>query len=436
MDQHVLNLLVPYLLRPYRWSKMMAKVSQRQATQQSIRTLHVTLWWPDIDPADNLAQRIENDLRELVLMISTLEKVHIEISQRPGARIRTQAAEIVATILQIFPGKVVGLHLEDALLSGDLEGLMDALRDQGSLSTLHLERISPLPEHAGQQLPALFRTVSSLPSLKNFYFKSAMPVSAPHAPMVSSLVSLVTQPSLEVLDLRSVGIPQDSSQLITPVLQAIHLESSLQQLILGNSPGSTHSHDCELFSAVGNMLSSNRQLKSLTLYTANNTNLLKALPPVLSSFRTNRTLNSLSFVRPNANFGRTPLCIPDRFLQFLEKDNLTLESLDIYDMKGAFRPKVRVEDLLPATAEFYLKLNRGGRRLLLENDIQNEQSWMNMLWRHRGDVGVLYYYLKRNPDLVTSMRTAMPAQDQSDPKRCVPVRVGRRSSKRRKISLK
>ena len=417
MDENVLNLRFPN--GPSETRMLMSRVSRTKRLQTNVRILKVELAWDHIGPSTFLAEDVLEFLAGLVSKTTRLEKVCLKISYPSTGlhRIRTYDAEVVTGVIQTFSRKVVELHVEEAILGGDFDGFLAILREQEALSTLHLERICPLPEYASHHLPALLRTVSNLPFLTSFNFSSPLPVSVPTSSIVSSLVHMTRKASLETLELRSVVSQGDCIQCMTPMLQALHTQTSLQKLALGNPPSSIPELDCQLFSAVGEMLISNQQLKSLTLHTACYTDLLEAARPVLNSLRTNRSLQSLSFIRPDE--ARLPLQeIPEEFGEVLESDNLSLELLQIYNTRRVKGRKVKHRVPLPTKTELHLKLNRSGRYLLLDVGMLSDDIWMQLLWENRHDADVFYYYLRRNPDLVNIMRTSLCKSSGTSDKAC------------------
>ena len=160
--------------------------------------------------------------------------------------------------------------------------------------------------------------------------------------------------------------------------------------------------------AVGAMLKANTSLRTLLLHLASNTNLIEAASPIIEeALKTNSTLESLTFVRrePVSRFEPT-----ETFGKVFQEDNTTLRYLHIYDAKqvrGNAKPSTtRVP--LPDKTDFYLKLNKLGRRLLMERP--KESTWVRIISALRDHTDVAYYYLRQYPDLVNPHRSGPRVQ--------------------------
>ena len=94
--------------------------------------------------------------------------------------------------------------------------------------------------------------------------------------------------------------------------------------------------------------------------------------------------------------------ICDSYAKLME-DNYVLEK-----MSGGFTTN-RVgcrgksdSDIAALQIDFYLKLNRNGRRFLLQHENSNRTQWLNALCSQKEDLSAVFYLLSKNPSLFLS----------------------------------
>ena len=159
---------------------------------------------------------------------------------------------------------------------------------------------------------------------------------------------------------------------------------------------------------IGNVLRYNSTLIQLHIQTKidptekERTNFLTSMVAIAESLRFNGTLKSLSFHLSGGMNGQTVDYISHTFmapfLEVLREDTqFVLEYL-------TFEYRSLGKLALTAELEFYLHLNRIGRRkLLTARNNTTQRDWIDMLVDHRDDISVIFYFLMLNPPLCQAM---------------------------------
>lgn len=96
------------------------------------------------------------------------------------------------------------------------------------------------------------------------------------------------------------------------------------------------------------------------------------------------------------------------FASLVTEKNLTLEHLSYYSTYDGADEKVNEE------IEYYLKLNRLGRKDVLGNPDATRAQWVEKLIALNGDVGALFYFLSMNPALCNAFAVEHEAMRRVD----------------------
>lgn len=290
------------------------------------------------------------------------------------------------------------LRLDSIAFQGtaeEFDRLAQALRQHPTLQDIGMSGLSLALEsshHATQFLPAMAKALSQLPSLRAMEIMETA-----YVPFWTgrSLAELCSSPTLQVLRIRGVRfLNDDDIAQMAHALDAHRHHTQLSELwILSCELGYTGEEGSR---ALAHMLQRNT---SLELLGVNRLLCRQSALVIAQGLVQNQTLRTLHLcLRDGPDRG-----ICEAYAQLLRDHNYGLETMS---GSGFLRASAGGHDKtcsgLAAVSQidFYLRLNRNGRRFLLrdENTVSLHQ-WMDALGRQNQDVSALFYWLSRNPFL-------------------------------------
>jgi hypothetical protein len=284
-----------------------------------------------------------------------------------------------------------------------------------SLSSLRLTSVGIVGTE--KEFNNFTKVVSSNPSLKEFRLRGACVVDG-KMPLDELLRALSTAPVLENIELTAMDLHQDlNGEWPTSPYSALRFcySRSLKSLELGGWV-----LDEDLVLKMAKALETNDSLRSLIMLESHITN--KGCIAIAEMLKKNKTIERLDLsynrisdpgctalantLRHNTTlkeiglFGNFQVRSRDVFLRFLQYENFVLEDLLLHSEWDA-------------EMNFYLNLNRLGRRHLLQNEDLVRKEWTNTLAAiqedskssssstpHKDALSSLYYFLLAKPHFV------------------------------------
>ena len=142
--------------------------------------------------------------------------------------------------------------------------------------------------------------------------------------------------------------------------------------------------------AMSRVLKTNRTLERLRVQLSSD----EFAGPIVEALHDNKNLQKLGLILPNDVNQKVREQLTLEMTQMLRKSNYNLKDVDLVGWKANNRIR------------FYLKLNQTGRRSLLAEGATRDQ-WAKTLVSHKDDVSIIYYFLKRNPQLCLTILNRM-----------------------------
>lgn len=195
------------------------------------------------------------------------------------------------------------------------------------------------------------------------------------------LSELSKSESLKILRVRGIRFLGDGD--IALIARSLHFNNALKELwILACELGLDGGSGPE---AIAEMLRINTSLEILGL---NRLSFNEHAIVIADALKNNRSLRGLH------------LCLRDGFTARIYKSYATLlleHNYVLEKINGGFMGSHAAGD--EAQIDFYLRMNRNGRRSLLQNDNATREQWLDALCLQSDDVSALFYLLSRNPSL-------------------------------------
>jgi hypothetical protein len=384
-----------YLMYPHQSRDAISRLQHRKDRDQ-ISSARIRLQWHHIVAEQDGDHAVVRDSRRLFRDIKTLpllESVHLEI-YCSGRRV-VPAEAITALLRLIQPGKLVSLRINDCLLSGTFGGFWEALKRQMNLERLELINFSPLP-CAMSQLFSLIELLSTFPKLKSFGFADMFHLNCGDE-LTASLIKLAKNPCIENLQLAHCKSLRAEHILV--ILQMLCTNKHIRLLDLSGCDAVASQHDC--YKLLGYVLNVNPALEELSIPMSDEDMIL----PVILSLAINRRLVSLHFTfDPKGNKSTVPSQkVIGALVKILHDQNYTLTHLTSDGW-----------NISDKVVEYYLKLNRAGRSLLLHDDtkvVTTDKDWVAKIIDHSNDIDVVFYFLLKNPSMIVA-QTCCPSADQ------------------------
>lgn len=172
--------------------------------------------------------------------------------------------------------------------------------------------------------------------------------------------------------------------------------ASLSYVWCGEEPDEKYQREMTLIQALADALGSeNTTLTELAISIWD----ARAVLPLINALRKNQTLKTLTVS------SRPGLSVPPNVTRDaceMTKDNFVLQRLDLarpgyYYGAGNNNESPFLECLDMA---LYLKLNRAGRKFLLQSEASTRQDWVNTIIEHCEDTRMVQYLLSKNPALL------------------------------------
>lgn len=239
---------------------------------------------------------------------------------------------------------------------------------------------------------AFFDALSSIINLRkltlSFSFLEQFDGSPSHQPSTRAFASLCAHPKLEILDISSLG-----RNVVPSAWQGIRRNSSLSDLTL-----STQLQETELL-LLGTMVRTQKSLKKLIINVKEFED-DQPMTHLISALEVNLTLTDMKFqFQFQFGFGVQFFSngIQDAMVVLLEKRNYTLRSIT-FDLPLCSKVRnLQTEEML----EYYLCLNRFGRKTFLENlTSTDKEQWVSALICARESLDALHYFLSLNPTMI------------------------------------
>ena len=231
---------------------------------------------------------------------------------------------------------------------------------------------------------AFFDALSSIQNLRKLTLCFLAPFDPSYLPSTRAFTSLCAHPKLEILDISGLG-----SHVILSARQGLRRSNSLKDLTI-----STQLQGAELL-LLGAIVRTQKSLRKLIINVQNYED-DHPMIYLISALEVNSTLTDMKFQFYDGTLFFSN-GIQDAMVALLEKRNYTLLSIT-FDLPLC--PEVRnlqTEDML----EYYLCLNRFGRKTILENLTNtHREPWLATLICSSKSLEALYYFLSLNPSMV------------------------------------
>lgn len=265
------------------------------------------------------------------------------------------------------------LRLDTVRISCESQNDFDALEEalEQHISLQEIQFVGCRPSEGTPTLEPLARAIAKTPTLQVVEIaETTFPPSG--AWTGDALGELCRSTSLRILRVRGVRFLSDADiVLMAKVLETNHVMEELWLL------------SCELgFAGIGpaaiaEMLRYNTKLHILGL---NRLCFSEHALTIAEALQYNSALRGLHLCMMDGLTSR----VQNRFAYLLEK-NYVLEKVS----GGCFASEV----------DLYLRLNKAGRRNLLEDSNCTKQQWINVLEKQNDDLSALFYLLSKNPCL-------------------------------------
>ena len=353
--------------------------------------------------------------------LPNIQELRIEFDELP------LPAQALRNALSCPTSRLRYLALEDVRVSGsldDFEDVADAIQRSSSLKTVRMYRCGPA-EDTRATLDPIISALASVPTLKDVTLssthcsdealgvlgesKSLEIVALDHMTICGLSLSQLCR-SRSIKDLRFWGMPELNDDA-TFLSSALASNQSLKMLRIRH---------CNLQQESGvqlaEMIDRNTTLESLSL---ENMHWKDFGEPLHKSLAVNKSLRSLSLsmdgkeINIRENAAKVTAGLEQN--TSLRKFRLLLRDMDGHDVREAFlgpftkllETNYTLESLylnsgiidLGDDINFFLKLNRSGKRHLLRDENSTKAEFMDMLASHSEDLSITHYVLTMNPAL-------------------------------------
>lgn len=277
----------------------------------------------------------------------------------------------LATLFQGAP-KLEQVELCHASLTGDFEVAAKSLKEHASMKEMNFWMMKSMPN--AQQLEPLIKVLATLERVVLDWDPPECEFA--HPPSWEELLD----PNISMLKSLVIGQVHLPDENIRRMSRALHDNHTLTELGLCG---------CRLSDAagmaLGRMLQYNTTLSRLHL--AENPDLGdRGFVAIATGLQYNSKLRVLDLAENPGVTSRGYQALLDT----LRHSNATLECIST-DMN-----RKEEEEL-----NFYLRLNRLGRKYILRNDRGSRATWVGFLAKNSDDLGSLWYYISANPGICT-----------------------------------
>jgi hypothetical protein len=301
------------------------------------------------------------------------------------------------------------LYLQNIKLSGeegDFATLANALQSHPNLRKTRLYMCRP-SIRTSVTFDSIISALSKIPTLEEVTIIHSKISTEEQEWDGTCLTDLCRSKSIKILTLTFDTELRDAH--IEAMAEALETNETLKHIsIRANTLGTSAGM------AMGKVLNTNRTLERLRVQLSSD----EFAAPIVDALHKNKYLQKLGLILPSNVNERVREQFTKEMASMLRKSNYNLQDMDLVGWKAN------------AAVRFYLKANKAGRRSLLAEGGSREQ-WAKILVAHKDDISIMYYFLKRNPQLcLAALRQMMYLT--SERKRNSPVE----SSDQEKVAVK